>query len=999
MPLAPQTIQIPFAGGVDEGTQSYLLTAQSAFASLSNLTHDKRGALTKSRGCEASSYTKTELDGGTVSSGKALTSLGDAVVMVDGNGYVKAYSPSFAKWQEAGRLPACTVSRTSVAGTSAENPSIASAYASTEGLLFVSYTKLLGSTIYVWCAVVEASTGVVLQDSQITDGINCKMIACGSTIVAAVAQSGGTSLEVWSFDAATPLGSWTSRATYGGPPAPALGSTALLYDLDSIASTHFVIAYAVGSGTNRVQLRRVAVSGWADTHTTTIATASTTPTGLSIGGTDTLWVGYAYDTNARAVALSWADLSSVGTTDTIEALGAGEQSYAIVTTGTQTADWVGSSLVNGQIYRSSLTISAGAVVGGTTYANHGRGFVISHGRRISSENYVIATSYEGTLCLARWSDAITYDGASDLFDLCPVAVFSPRLNGSQYVTDLVNQHIISLGSSRYAIALPVKRANGAFSAEVVTFDFTPEAPTKANFAECVQFSGGVLTQYDGRAVAEVNQLDGVYITHANATANPAHVADGAYYYVVVEETIDASGNWHAGPPCTPTAHTVSGGPRAVTCTIYAAPASIRGVQRKRFAVYRTEASGAFYYLVGYAEADGANVSTTLSDTLPDATLITKPALYWQPSVSGTEQPHRTPPGLRCIAEHQDRIVGVADDGVTVWYSAPRLGGEGVWFADAFQFAVEPGGPVEALWSQDGRLVVAKADRLYVVDGDGPPNNGGSGNEFSLPVRLPSDVGAISPRVCVTSIGTFFRSRRGVELLDRSFQVQWIGGPIEDTLTTYPDLVSATVDAEQSLVYLAVVDDEDAPTASRVLVYDLSNKSWEVHTTAAVVADMAIIGGVWHYLSTGGQVYKQRSTSNASAYLDSSAWRTSQAVTGWVSFGMLQDAKTWALQLLFERHTDHDLTIEIAYDYSSTWATAGTYTSDELYSLGGKVEIRPQNARAHAFRLRITDATPSGATRNTVGSGKGSTLVGLAVDMTPRQGATKGGAKLQSAARR
>jgi hypothetical protein len=984
-------IFIPFGGGVDEGTAPELVDPTKSVLVLSNATHTKRGAVSKSPGCEASSYTKTELDGGTVSSGKALTSLGDAVVMVDGNGYVKAYSPSFAKWQEAGRLPACTVSRTSVAGTSAENPSIASAYASTEGLLFVSYTKLLGSTIYVWCAVVEASTGVVLQDSQITDGINCKMIACGSTIVAAVAQSGGTSLEVWSFDAATPLGSWTSRATYGGPPAPELGSTALLYDLDSIASTHFVTAYAVGSGTNRVQLRRVAVSGWADTHTTTIATASTTPTGLSIGGTDTLWVGYAYDTNARAVALSWADLSSVGTTDTIEALGAGEQSYAIVTTGTQTADWVGSSLVNGQIYRSSLTISAGAVVGGTTYANHGRGYLVSHGRRISSENYAAFSSLDGTLCLARWSDAITYDGASDLFDLCPVAVFSPRLNGSQYVTDLVNQHIISLGSSRYAIALPVKRANGAFSAEVVTFDFTPEAPTKANFAECVQFSGGVLTQYDGRAVAEVNQLDAPYIALTNATANPAHVADGAYYYVVVEETIDASGNWHAGPPCTPTAHTVSGGPRAVTCTIYAAPASIRGVQRKRFAVYRTQASEAFYYLVGYAEADGANVSTTLSDTLPDATLITKPALYWQPSVSGTEQPHRTPPGLRCIAEHQDRIIGVADDGVTVWYSAPRLGGEGVWFADAFQFAVEPGGPITAIWSQGGRLVIAKADRLYVVDGDGPPNNGGSGNEFSMPVRIHETVGCTNAlSVAVTNDGTFFQSRRGVELLDRSFQVQWIGESVESTFASCPYVRSTSVDAASSLVRFALVDDLDSPTAGVVLVYDSNNKAWSKHAYAAPVVDQAVHNGSWLWLSAAGQVYKERASGDASRFLDGSTWRTLSVETAWLKLaGFNQEAQVRKVTLFLEAQTHADVAVSLAYDDGSSYDQTRTWTAAEVSALTRKhLEFVPARQKCRTLKVRVTDATPTTPGTYPVTTGQGPRLYGIAVEFDVIGGATR-----------
>ncbi len=552
----------------------------------------------------------------------------------------------------------------------------------------------------------------------------------------------------------------------------------------------------------------------------------------------------------------------------------------------------------------------------------------------------------------------------------------------------------------YAYAIPVKRAPGSCSVEVVEFDFNAAAPSTTAFGSSLQMSGGVLTQFDGRGCDEVNFVEKPV---AGVAANTgAALANGDYQHVVVFERTDANGDWHASAPSDVYTTTTSGGTQNIRLTLYPPLSRRLDMERFRFAIYRSlKDAGAPFYFVAYVAMPGTGAtSVSYDDYITDTVIAANRVLYTEPGGVGVARPHRSPPALAYLTEHQDRIAGVAEDRITVWYSAPRVAGEGAWFADAFQLQVEQGGPITALWSQSGRLVVAKAGSLYVIDGDGPAENGGNGTEFTVPVRLPCDVGCVTQRSVVsTDIGTFFLSSRGIELMDRSFQVQYIGEPIADTVRTYAELSSAVLDSAAGFVRFALVDSLSAPTTGRIVMYDIQNKAWSVHTYADEAVAQTVHSSAWHWLAAGGQVYVERTTADASAYLDGSAWRTMSVETGWIKLGLLQDSQIWGATLLYDQHTDHDLTIEIAYDYDGAWTTFGTWDSDELYDLDGKVEIRPDNARAHAFKLRISDATPSGATHSTVGTGRGSTFVGLAVDAGARVGTTHGAPRVSSGARR
>ena len=1001
MALTPQTIQLPFQGGIDESTQPHLVDPRQAFHSIQNLTHTKRGALSKSPGTVTAPYTLVDLDAAAITTGRTLDSLGDKLVASDASGVVRVWSPAFAAWAEVGELPECTVTRRPIAGTASDTPYVFSVYNANADVIVVAWVQqgTTASANMLHTAVIERTTGATLATSTVTNTSHCRMVSCGDNVVVVLLNNSGNLVSYY-LDATNPTAGWTTTGLSWAGSSIVSGSGILTYDLLPVSSTVFIAAYGLAAGASRIQLQRVDCSTWTATHSATVSTAGNPTAVLALGGTDLCWVAYAYDFSARTVALSLTDLTSVGTTDTWTVFVGEPIWFSVVTTGTQTANVYGScdntTLVAASTERGALSISAGAVSSTSeAYLTAQPAAGAGHAFRVNGVDYCPMWTTQGDgVNLLRLDGTVR---APNYFDGVGVASYGQRLTAG-LTSELVgsaHMRAMDFGSSLYGFVGVFKRAPGSYSAEVVTFDFTPERPTRTLFGEALQYSGGVVTQYDGRDLATVSHVERPVIAASNSTAGSG-VGNGTYLYTAVYERQDAAGQWHPSAPADPVSHTVSGGPRFVNIEL-SNPAVLRtSIDRYRVAVYRTVAAGGTYYLVKRQNLNSVSPFTQVVDNVADATLDDQETLYTQPGQLGTSRPRRAPPALRHLCVHQDRIAGVAEDGVTVWYSAPRVPGEGAWFDDAFQFQVEQGGDITALWSQDGRLVVAKRRALYVVDGDGPPENGGNGNEFSPPVRLPVHVGCVTSRALATSdAGTFFVSERGIELLTRSMQVAWIGEAIEDTLAAYPDVASILVEPLTSLVRFLLVDDIDTPTACRLAVYDMNNKSWEVRTLPAVAVDQCIHDGVWHFIATTGQVYKE----NTASYLDGSTWRTASLETAWISMGLLQDQHTWSAHLLFEQHTDHDLTVEVAYNHDdSIWTTQGTYDSDEVAASDGQIEIRPANARARAIKLRISDATPTG-TANTVGTGRGSTWIGLAVDIAPRVGTTKGAPRVGADARR
>ena len=436
----------------------------------------------------------------------------------------------------------------------------------------------------------------------------------------------------------------------------------------------------------------------------------------------------------------------------------------------------------------------------------------------------------------------------------------------------------------------------------------------------------------------------------------------------------------------------------VTQTVTVSVSTLAASRRRasRIAIYRTTDGGSTYYRLANLDNDPSVANVTYVDTTQDATLQARQRLYGMgalPTSAGASQPRQAPPGLRQVFRHGDRLVGIAHDRATLWYSAPTVQGEGRWFSDVFQIPIDSTRPLTAAWSQDGSMIAATETELWAISGDGPPENGGNGTEFSSPQRISSDVGCIESRsVVTTSDGTFFQASRGIHVLSRALAVEWIGLPVASTLVAFPVIVAAVHDQSRNVVMFDC-NDTATPSHGVVIAYDLMTKKWSTEKRYEVAGDGAAsvdsvsvrVDGVerQHWLKSDGTVYRRRTEASARAYLDTTAWRTARVSTAWFKVaGLAGYGQIKRLDLMFKLATNTDIAVSYFYDDNPTAAFTINRTAAELVAAGGRLDLLPEQQKCRTFRVSIEDATPGAGV---ILTGKGLELYGLALGYDPLGG--------------
>jgi len=548
-----------------------------------------------------------------------------------------------------------------------------------------------------------------------------------------------------------------------------------------------------------------------------------------------------------------------------------------------------------------------------------------------------------------------------------------------------------------AVYLPTYLLKNAATQAVGLVKMTADGPlaTPQTHSDGVHIPGSTPYVFDGAWLIEDGWAVAPEIS-ADSKAGAALV--GAYAYCAIFERTDSMGNivWSA----TSEVKTVTVAPgNHPFVTVQAYDASAQGgapYGTYRVALYRTKDTGTVFYRVGSQESFTG--VAMFDDTLSDTILETMPVLYRQPGTIGTSQPRQAPPALTCETIHGDRLFGA--NGKTVWYSAVAVEGESTWFSDAFQFPVERGGDITGLSSLDGRLYVFKSDRIFYIDGQGPPENGGNGTEFSSPIEIPTSVGCIDARSIVqTQAGIMFQSTRGIELLTRKQEVMWIGEGVDDLVTSFPVCTSVVLDEATSRVMftMAAYESPSALGGGCILVYDFTVSMWSVttldSTVALNVATSAIVptsdGLVYALLAGNGTVLNENQNEGIDRTLSpiSQVLPVASIETPWIKMaGLGGYQRTRRVQVQGERLDPHDLIVSVAYDFSPTYTQTRRWTWTELVSFAAEdVEMHLKTQKCQALRIKIEDAPPTGGT---VSTGKGCTLFGLTIEWGAKQGTNK-----------
>jgi hypothetical protein len=320
-------------------------------------------------------------------------------------------------------------------------------------------------------------------------------------------------------------------------------------------------------------------------------------------------------------------------------------------------------------------------------------------------------------------------------------------------------------------------------------------------------------------------------------------------------------------------------------------------------------------------------------------------------------------------------------------------GEGAYFSPVFTAEVPH--EVTALASQDGVLYAFFDRGIYSISGDAPSDNGLVGGLGSAQ-RLAADVGCINQNsVVVTSLGTFFESRRGIELLSRGGAVTWVGEKVAST-TRGSVITSAVFDDRNGLVIFSLAGSLDAGLVSATgsdLVFDLTTGMWQsvdikrgaTASQASQDASMVTIDGEYRYgwLGVNGTLYVERASNDNVQYLDGTSWVRMRIETPWIHIAGLQGEQVVEKYLfLAQEHDTHDLTVSVYRDYLSSSPEVTTFTNEQIAALPKEwLEGGLETSRGQAVKFVIEDASPTSGSS----SGRGATWLNLTLVGVPHRG--------------
>ena len=497
----------------------------------------------------------------------------------------------------------------------------------------------------------------------------------------------------------------------------------------------------------------------------------------------------------------------------------------------------------------------------------------------------------------------------------------------------------------------------------------------AQLGENLLITSGYVQAYDGISIFESGfHVYPDHVTAAEVATGPYNTNDRAQYCVVYEWT-DARGQVHRSAPSIPIAVQASTNNRTFTLTIPTLHITDRKGTRANvvIAVYRTTigaSAGTIFYKVTSDTAplynDPLVTTITFTDSITNAQLILREILY----TTGGVVENIAPPAAKIIARYKNRmfLAGLEDANI-MWYSKEQVPGEAVNFSDVFRIKVDDtGGKITSLGELDDKLIIFKENTIFALTGDGPLPTGAQ-NTFSVPQLIASDVGCLDPySVIRTRDGLMFKSKKGIYLLDRSLQVQYIGAEVEawNSLT----ITSAAVVDDQNQVRFTTRE-------GRCLIYDLFFRQWYTFTNIAAI-DSAMWQGKYVFLKTTAEIWRE----TKDRYLDVDVPIISKYVLALMQFAQVQGfQRIFKINILGENKGTHGLKLELGYDYrdfyeerfilapdtvlydsiwgdDSVWGEAGTLWGGNLDGVY-QFQIRPRQQRCQALKLKIEDYFGSG----------------------------------------
>lgn len=484
---------------------------------------------------------------------------------------------------------------------------------------------------------------------------------------------------------------------------------------------------------------------------------------------------------------------------------------------------------------------------------------------------------------------------------------------------------------------------------------------------------------------------GAHATLALLTQNTIN----SYQYSVCYEWTDSRGQIHRSAPSVPVTIKLGVGiTQAAPACVLVEPLYLTRKEGVKIIVYRTEANGSIFYQNTFDELatttalanltvvnDKELETVTFFDTMSDVYLIKNPPLY---TAGGVLENICAPPCTALIT-WQNRVVLLdSEHPLMAWFSKEVRPGAPVEFSDFLTIPIDPrGGPTVAIGSMDEKLIAFKSDLCFYLPGNPPDATGGNGT-ISNCVPIPSSSGCFTPKsLILTMDGLMRQTSKGIWILSRSLQDQYIGADIEGQLTTSTPVVSATIIPSTTRVQFQ--------TTTQTLVYDYYVRQWSIFNIVSVGA--VIWRGLYTFLTSDSLV----NVETPGAYYDgvTGAWIKLGLITSWQQLnGILGFQRVRRMLVLGDYKSPHNLTVKIRYDYATAPTQTVVLVNSAAPAAAEEWLVHFTQQKCSAVQIEIYDGQITSPAP--VAVGEGVSLSGLVFEIGVERGTKRLPATLQGA---
>jgi hypothetical protein len=445
--------------------------------------------------------------------------------------------------------------------------------------------------------------------------------------------------------------------------------------------------------------------------------------------------------------------------------------------------------------------------------------------------------------------------------------------------------------------------------------------TTAEIGVNLNISGGFLWAYDGYLPVENGFFlypDSIQATWSASGGSIAAQPDGAtntnaYWYQVTYEWADNQGNLFRSAPSIPVAVTTTGAGSSgsITLVVPTLRLTYKIANPVKIVIYRWSVNQQDYYQTTSIFIPLLNDPTidfvTYVDVNSDSFILGNNQIY----TFGGIVENINGPASANLTLFDDRLWQIdAEDDNLLWFSKEVIESTPVEMSDLLTMYIAPTigaqgstGGLSAFAPMDDKLILfKKSGAILYVNGTGPDSTGAN-NQYSQPIFITGSVGCANQNSIVMSPqGLIFQSDKGLWLLTRSLQTEYVGSPVEFYNSTIETGAVGIPGTNQ---------DRFTNPEGTLLMWDYFYQQWGTFTNVPAVSS-TLYQGLHTYISPLGQVFQE----TPGVYLNGSSPVLMAFKTGWLNLAGLQGyQKAYYFLLLGTYLSPHKLVIDIAYNYS------------------------------------------------------------------------------------